>query len=134
MEFTVPKHSAFAHFDPTVDLSQHAARRAQQRGIQHDAMATVMRYHDVVLHVGAGCRSICLSRQTLASLLHDGVPASLVDRAANVILIVDDDTGEVITVMHDRGNRARRHRRQWDTRKRRTRVAGRAGSPRRRWT
>ena len=114
---------------PSYKLSIHATTRAQQRGIQRDAIAIVTRYADIVIYVGAGCRSLCLSRQATASLLHEGVSASLIDRAVRVILLVADDTDEIVTVMHDRGNRARRHRRQWDTRKKRVRHGGR-GSPR----
>ena len=114
---------------PSYKLSIHATMRAQQRGIQRDAIEVVICYADVILYAGAGCQSLCLSRRAVVSLLRDGVPASLIDRAAHVILMVVEDTEEIVTVMHDRGDRARRYRRQWDARKKRLRHGGR-GSPR----
>jgi len=102
----------FAH-----TASEHARRRSQQRGISSQVVDLVLEHYDIVLHAGDGCQTIRLSRSELAALGHSGIDRQLIDRAARVVVVMREDNGLVVTVLHDVGT-DRRYRRQVETRKR----------------
>ncbi len=101
-----------AHF------SEHARIRAQQRAIRPATVELILQHFDVDLEAGNGCRSYRISHWAAAELLREGVAVSAVDKARNVVVIVHNDSGEIVTVMHDCNPDGRRYRRQWPTRKR----------------
>ena len=93
-------------------LTQHAALRAQQRGVPHAVIAMILDHADVSTPVGSGCSALRLSKERLHDRALRAAFRSGLDRAANVTLLVDDSTSDIVTVLHDRGGReARRYRR-----------------------
>lgn len=91
-------------------MSEHAAVRANQRGVTHQMISDVLTYADVEEPVGDGRTVVRLSRQTLRD---QSVRSSLgphADRLQSVALICSRD-GEIVTVLHDHGARGgRRYR------------------------
>ena len=90
-------------------ITRHAADRLQQRGLRHEAVHLALRYQDRTFSVGRGCVALSLSRRAEAEMVRDGVPAQSRDRVRNLILVVADDTGAVITAFRADGRRARRY-------------------------
>ena len=93
-------------------------KRAQQRGIRPAAVEFILRHADLDLHAGAGCRTYRISKRGAAELLRKGANVTQVDKAGNIVVIVREDSCEVITVLHDFNRDGRRYRRQWPTQKR----------------
>lgn len=97
-----------------LNLSKHSTCRAQQRGITIKTLDFVMFHADVWLHAREGNYMARISQKRLASLSRKGSPASLIERATNIVLIIDPDSNRIITVLHDDGSkRSRRYRAQW---------------------
>jgi hypothetical protein len=96
-------------------FSTHAQKRAQQRGIRPPVIDFVLQYADVGLEAGNGCHVYRISKRAASELRRIGMPTSQVDRAVGVVVLVCEDSGEVVTVMHDHNPQGRRHRRQWPT-------------------
>ena len=97
-----------------LNLSDHAVRRIQQRGISIETLEFVIAEADVWLHAYAGCYSVRISKKKLARLSKEGASATLIERAANVVIVIDpEDFNKIITVLHDHGTkRSRRFRTQ----------------------
>lgn len=89
-----------------VDISQHALRQAQRRGISCCSLSLVLAHHDRSRKVPGLGRALWVSPRGRQRLIHAGSPASDIDRLAGVRLIISlrDDT--VLTVEH---TTARRH-------------------------
>lgn len=49
-----------------LQLTQHASRRANQRGVPHGVIAHLLNHADVETRVGGGCVALSLSRRNLA--------------------------------------------------------------------
>lgn len=90
--------------------SQHARRRARQRGIAGRAIALVLDYGDRELPGGSRCTRLTLSRQAAERLLQHGLPPELVESAARLALVVGS-SGRIVTVMHLFGRQGRLYRR-----------------------
>lgn len=102
------------------NATQHAEARIQQRGVRFPALALLLQSHDTILHAGAGCVSVAISREAASELIADGHAPGVVEAAKKLVAIVDEDTGAVVTVMHDHGLNGARYRRQFETRKQRS--------------
>ena len=90
---------------------------AQQRGIKHKTVQFVLDHSDREFHAGEGKRTRRISEKGIARLVAVGEKPSEVERARNVVIVVDALGSKVITVLHDRGNKAERcYRSQWPTR------------------
>ena len=85
--------------EPELEVSAHAERRAQQRGVSMDALLLAARYGDrsrgkagVVIRSG--------TQRAVQRMVRQGVPASDADRARGVVLVVAEDSQPptVITV------------------------------------
>lgn len=98
-----------------VMFSDHAMRRAQQRGIRPGVIDFVLGNADRDLEAGNGCRAYRISKKGVAELIRKGDKVWEVERATDVIVIVREDCGEVVTVMHDQSTAGRRYRKQWPT-------------------
>jgi hypothetical protein len=96
-------------------FSAHAMRRAQQRGVRPATIEFILRHADLDLHAGDGCRTYRISKRGAAELLRNGASVTELDRASNIVVIVREDSGEFITVLHDLNPDGRRYRRQWPT-------------------
>ena len=98
------------------ELTEHASCRAQQRGVTHETLAFVIGYADIWLHAGEGCLAARVSHKQLEKLSQEGVSSSLLERAANVVAVIDPAAGIIVTVLHDFGSKdGRRYRTQWPT-------------------
>src|SRR5271169_910376 len=82
-------------------FSGHALKRAQQRGIRPVVVDFVLQHADIDLEAGNGCRSYRISHRAGAELCRNGVAVTVVDRAIDVVVIICEYSGEVVTVMHD---------------------------------
>ncbi len=96
----------------TVELSCHAINRAQQRGVPHATIELILDHADIVIPVGAGCSALRVSRRQILDQSLRGELRGCVDRLAHIAVVRSDHTGEIVTVLHDRGGRrGRRYRR-----------------------
>ena len=93
-----------------VCLSEHAARRANQRGVPHDLIDLVIANADIDEPAGSGCSVLRISRVRLTALRpHLGATA---DRLQNLALIWSERTASVVTILRDHGGASgRRYRR-----------------------
>lgn len=102
-------------------LSQHCQTRMQQRGVRMDVVRTLLDHADRSVFVGAGRMSCFLSSKEAARLRREGLlDAEAVERARGLALVVDPDTGIIVTVLHADGHRGRHYRRQgwtWSVRR-----------------
>jgi hypothetical protein len=103
-----------------LELTDHASQRIQQRGISRETVAFVTLNADIQLHAGEGCQSLRISRQYMTLLASNGTRAALLERSKSVVVLINLNTGEIVTVLHDWGTKCgRRYRRQWPTRSKR---------------
>jgi hypothetical protein len=91
-------------------LTRHAAVRANQRGVTHEAVQAVIAWADVELPARDGCSVLRVSRRRLTNRALRATLGVLADRVRSLALVVAGDTGEVVTVLHGRPV-GRRHRR-----------------------
>jgi hypothetical protein len=94
----------------TMSLSRHAAVRANQRGVPHALLQTLIEHADVETPVGGGCFALSISRARLREDDTRRSFGSAIDRVAGLAVICSGDDGAIITVMHDRGAAGRRYR------------------------
>ncbi|MGU3659538.1 hypothetical protein [Methylobacterium fujisawaense] len=80
-------------------ISPHARRRAQQRGKRRDALELVYRQGDRQRRAGRSRRAVSLSHRACRSLISDGVPPHLIDRARRIELIVSESDEAIVTVL-----------------------------------
>ena len=97
-------------------LSQHAAQRAQQRGVRHRTIGFIFNQADIELHAGQGLKTVRISRKKLSQLRAEGFPANLVEEASHVFMVVSPSDRTVVTVSHDTGScQGGRYRKQYPT-------------------
>jgi hypothetical protein len=103
-----------------LELTDHANRRIQQRGISREAVAFVTLNADIQLHAGEGCQSLRISRQYMAQLSNCGARPTLMERSQSVVVLIHQNENKIVTVLHDWGTRCgRRYRKQWPTKNKR---------------
>jgi hypothetical protein len=94
----------------SAQLSHHASVRANQRGVPHALMDALIAHADLEVPVGKGCVALSLSRRRLDDReLREKLGADL-DRLGGLSVVCSDDSGEVVTVLHDWGRQGRRYR------------------------
>lgn len=92
--------------------SEHALRRANQRGIRGALVQAILDCADVEAPVGSGCTSLRISRRALGEEDVRRRLGSLVDQAARTAVLWSAEGATVVTVMKDRGGaEGRRYRR-----------------------
>jgi hypothetical protein len=92
-------------------VTAHAAGRARQRGLKHQAIELVLAVHDRAVAVGQGRQAWSVSRKRCAALRDAGLPASVVERLDRTIVVVEPLTATVITVINGHAGADRRYRR-----------------------
>ena len=93
-------------------LSRHAATRANQRGVPADTLRALIAYADVEQPAGGGRVVLRLSRERLRDRELRRTLGGTCDRLRTLALVWSQETGEVVTVLHDRGGaQGRRYRR-----------------------
>lgn len=95
-----------------IQLSRHATARLRQRGVSEALIEALMEHADVEVHVGGGCTALRCSRGQLADPNVRLAVGPDCDRLGSLALVFSSLTGEVVTVLHDRGGpQGRRYRR-----------------------
>lgn len=94
----------------TMSLSHHASVRANQRGIPHALLQTLIEQADVETPVGGGCYALRVSRRRLQDIDVRLSFGGLVDRVPKLAVICSGDDGSIVTVLHDHGAVGRRYR------------------------
>ena len=92
---------------PNFQLSKHASKRAQQRGISRQTMDLVMERADQYRDAGDGCVTCWISRRQCAQLRSEGLAAAQIERVTNVVLVIQPAYGVIVTTMHGNKIRAR---------------------------
>lgn len=88
---------------PSLALTRHAATRANQRGVTHEMLDALIAHADLESPVGGGCTAVRFSRDRLMDRSLRAALGPTADRLGSLAVILSDDTGEVVTVMHDHG-------------------------------
>ena len=94
-----------------LQLTQHASRRANQRGVPHGVIAHLLNHADVETRVGRGCVALSWSRRRLADRDVKRSVGRDLDRLRNLAVVCDPEDGAILTVLHEHGARARRYHR-----------------------
>lgn len=92
--------------DPTATsflLSDHACRRAQQRGVRTDVLRLLLEHADLHLHAGNGCMTLRISERQVRALIAEGRDRTTVARARSLAAVVHG--GTVVTVFHQASSR-----------------------------
>ena len=92
---------------PDFHLSKHASKRAQQRGISRRTMDLVMQRADQYRDARDGCVTCWISRRQCAQLRSEGLAAAQIERATNVVLVIQPAGGVIVTTLHGNKVRAR---------------------------
>ena len=99
---------------PALALSRHASIRAKQRGVTYDMLDALIAHADFEAPVGGGCTVLRFSRERLMDRDLRASLGSTADRLDSLAVILADDTGEIVTVLHDHGrSEGRRYRRPY---------------------
>jgi len=97
---------------PALTLTRHATIRAQQRGVPHGVLNALIAHADLEAPVGSGCTVLRFSRERLMDRDLRAALGATADRLGSLAIVLSDDTGEVVTVLHDHGgSEGRRYRR-----------------------
>jgi hypothetical protein len=89
------------------ELTDHAAKRAQQRGISRDCIHLISRFADRRVRVPGGAIALSISDRARERCVAGGFPPNEVDRTRQVVLIADITSASIITVEHAHGRRRR---------------------------
>jgi hypothetical protein len=90
----------------TTELSNHAERQAQRRGVAPHTLDLILNHADKSRKLPGKARALWISRRGRDRLIFSGFAPSEVDRASGVRLIVDLRDDVVTTVEHMLARRA----------------------------
>ena len=97
---------------PDLHLTRHANIRASQRGIPYDLLDAMFTHADIEIHAGNGCTTLRCSRDWLSGREPRASIGPKADRLASLAVVVADDSGAIVTVLHDHcRSSGRRYRR-----------------------
>lgn len=97
---------------PALALTRHATIRAQQRGVPYEVLDALILHADMEAPVGSGCTVLRFSRERLRDRDLRASLGATADRLGSLAVVLCDDTGDVVTVLHDHGGaEGRRYRR-----------------------
>jgi hypothetical protein len=82
-----------------LDLTDHADRRSQQRGVNRQTIAIIAALADRTSHVGSGVVYKFLSRKRINELRRAGLIAPVCERLNRTSLLLDPDSGTIISVL-----------------------------------
>ena len=97
--------------DNPLVFTRHAELRAKARGLPWRIVSSICANADRRTHVGGGCLSLMVSKSELQALA-GVIPGDDRERMQGVAVVVDAATETVVTVLHVRGKRGSRYRRQ----------------------
>ena len=90
------------------NLSVHAARRCQQRGISQDEIERVIAQHDIDHEIGGDCRALRISRAAMRAGKIDCGAIQHRERLTNLIVVWSDRSSQVVTAFHGHNRRVMR--------------------------
>lgn len=94
-----------------LQLTSHAAVRANQRGVPHGLIEQLLAHADTETRVGGGCVALSVSRRRLSDRdVRRSVGPDL-DRLRNLAVVCNASDGSIVTLLHEHGSRARRYHR-----------------------
>lgn len=94
-----------------LQLTDHAAVRANQRGVPHELITELLTHADYETPVGGGRIALSISRRRLADRDVRRSVGRNVDRLRNLAVVCDGFDGSIVTVLHQQGQRGRRYHR-----------------------
>lgn len=78
-----PQHTTAAK------MSKHATRRAQQRGVKHDAIEIISSHGDIEIDAGSGCYKLKASKDLLDGLVKtEDISRQLAEACKRLTLVV----------------------------------------------
>jgi hypothetical protein len=83
----------------SLELSNHASVRMQQRGVNPRALGFILENADKSEFVGSGCREQWISRRRLTALRRTHTDRRLIERSSGVAVVVSED-GVIVTIYH----------------------------------
>ena len=92
------------------EMTLHASKRAQQRGIRQRTIQLIFEHGDGKSHVGKGCVAYWLSHRKAHKLLDEGTKTLVVEEAQGIIVVAQGS--HIVTVTHQTDRRAKRYRRE----------------------
>ena len=93
-------------------FSQHAMKRAQQRGVKDQTVDIIIEFADKKVPVKDNRLSLTVSKKRLKSLVLEGtLDAQMAEKIADVAVIMAED-GEVVSVLHAEDGAKGRHYRK----------------------
>lgn len=94
-------------------LTDHATTRMSQRGIEASALEAVMQLVDREISAGQGCFALSISRSRMLQLAETGeISPGMVERLANLVVVVANDNGAIVTVVKPCNRRSAQSYRQ----------------------
>jgi hypothetical protein len=104
----VPKAGMVAIQRPTegmtmsiqTQVSEHALRQSQRRGISRETLDLVLTYHDRSRKLPGYARALWIGPRGRKALVQAGLPVAIIERCAGVRAIVDLADDLVLTVEH----------------------------------
>lgn len=102
-------------------LTQHAIKRMQQRGITEQAVDLLLQYGSRSIPRGSRLAALSASVEDCHTALAEGEPVEVIDRLARIVVLVDEADSSVVTVFKASNTGRRRYRCPVVTRRRRGR-------------
>ncbi|MDR6266589.1 hypothetical protein [Roseobacter sp. N2S] len=94
-----------------IQISHHAARRFEQRGIPTMLIEQIVARHDQDHEIGDDCRALRLSCDAIVELAVEQGSAQLAERLTNLTVIWSDRNNQVVTAFRNgRAQKSRRYR------------------------
>jgi hypothetical protein len=81
-------------------VSEHALRQSQRRGISRETLDLVLTYHDRSRKLPGYARALWIGPRGRKALVQAGLPVAIIERCAGVRAIVDLADDLVLTVEH----------------------------------
>ena len=93
-------------------LTRHARNRAQQRGVPYALIEAVLSHADRNTPVGGNCTAFLVSKARLKDRKVRQTLGADADRLCGLFVVCADETGEVVTILHNAGGAKGRHYRR----------------------
>jgi len=90
----------------SLNLTNHAKQRIQQRGITNDVVNFIMDQADKVEYSRNGANSIFVSKKRIKKLIQNKIVKPAIGEKANGVILIEN-RGEVLTVFHQVRSRLR---------------------------
>lgn len=92
-----------------LQISRHAERRMQQRGLRRADIAILSSYADIEVTIASGLHAVRISRKAYEEARSLGVSPSSLDRLRQAVAVESND-GTLVTCLHLHGRRSAAYR------------------------